>query len=60
MIARLARQVRERVVRRLLDERPAVERIETENAGSNEPMLAINHAMGFASAGTEDWWQFEV
>lgn len=34
-------------LRRLLDERPNVQMVETYNAGSNEPMLAINHALGF-------------
>lgn len=38
---------------RLLDEAPAVEALTTWNAGSNEPMLAINHAMGFRPL---EWW----
>jgi mycothiol synthase len=32
---------------RLLDERPAVQVVDTENADSNEPMLNINVALGF-------------
>jgi mycothiol synthase len=32
---------------RLLDERPAVQVVDTENAGSNAPMLGINVALGF-------------
>ncbi|HKN90415.1 MAG TPA: GNAT family N-acetyltransferase [Acidimicrobiia bacterium] len=42
---------------RLLDERPAVEFIETWNAGSNQAMLGINEAMGFRPL--ENWgsWQ---
>jgi mycothiol synthase len=42
---------------RLLDERPAVEFIDTWNAGSNEAMLSINVAMGFRPL--ENWgdWQ---
>ncbi|HKY75356.1 MAG TPA: hypothetical protein VJS45_04400, partial [Acidimicrobiia bacterium] len=42
---------------RLLDERPDVEFIDTWNAGSNEAMLGINVAMGFAPL--ENWgdWQ---
>jgi GNAT superfamily N-acetyltransferase len=45
---------------RLLDERPAVARIETWNAGSNQAMLAINEAVGFT--GLENWgaWQVPV
>lgn len=38
---------------RLLAERPEVEAVTTWNAGSNEPMLAINHAMGFRPL---EWW----
>ena len=30
-----------------MDERPQVERVLTWNAGSNDPMLHINHALGF-------------
>ena len=43
---------------RILDEQPAVERIETWNAGSNEAMLAINVAMGFAPV--ENWGDWQV
>jgi hypothetical protein len=32
---------------RLRELRPDVQWIATENAGSNEPMLAINHKLGF-------------
>jgi mycothiol synthase len=32
---------------RLMDERPEVQVVDTENAGSNEPMLNINVALGF-------------
>lgn len=31
----------------VIDERPQVERVLTWNAGSNDPMLHINHALGF-------------
>lgn len=31
----------------VIDERPQIERILTWNAGSNDPMLHINHALGF-------------
>lgn len=31
----------------VIEERPAVERVLTWNAGSNDPMLHINHALGF-------------
>lgn len=38
---------------RLLAEHPEVEALCTWNAGSNQPMLAINHAMAFAPV---EWW----
>lgn len=44
----LGRWLKGSMLRRLREERPDVEKIDTWNAGSNEPMLAINHAMGFA------------
>jgi GNAT superfamily N-acetyltransferase len=34
-------------LRRLLDERPAVQVVDTGNASSNEPMLNLNVALGF-------------
>lgn len=43
---------------RALDERPEVELIETWNAGSNEPMLNINVAMGFRPL--EYWGDWQV
>jgi GNAT superfamily N-acetyltransferase len=42
---------------RILDERPDVERVDTWNAGSNEPMLNINVAMGFAPILFPEAWQ---
>ena len=44
----LGRWLKAAMYQRLRTERPEVEKIDTWNAGSNEPMLAINHAMGFA------------
>jgi GNAT superfamily N-acetyltransferase len=45
---------------RLLDERPAVQRVETENATNNGPMLAINHALGFSSYRTNGVWEMKT
>ena len=45
---------------RLLDERPAVERVDTGNAGSNDAMLAINHAIGFRPIGVWVGYQNDV
>lgn len=38
---------------RLIEDAPEVQAVTTWNAGSNEPMLGINHAMGFAPL---EWW----
>jgi len=56
----LGRWLKAAMALRLMDERPAVTRIETWNAGGNQPMLNINEAMGFA--GLENWgaWQVTV
>lgn len=44
----LGRWLKAAMFLQLRERRPAVTKIDTWNAGSNEPMLAINHAMGFA------------
>ncbi|HZN13433.1 MAG TPA: GNAT family N-acetyltransferase [Acidimicrobiales bacterium] len=44
----LGRWLKAAMLLRLLDERPNIRRIDTWNAGTNEPMLAINIALGFA------------
>lgn len=54
----LGRWLKATMALRLLDELPGVERIETWNAGGNQPMLAINEAMGFA--GLENWGAWQV
>jgi GNAT superfamily N-acetyltransferase len=54
----LGRWIKAAMALRVLDERPAVSRIETWNAGGNQPMLAINEAMGFA--GLENWGAWQV
>jgi mycothiol synthase len=53
----LGRWLKAAMALRVLDERPAVTRIETWNAGSNQAMLGINVAMGFRPL--ENWgdWQ---
>ena len=43
----LGRWLKASMLLRLIDERPEVRRIVTGNAGSNEPMLNINHQLGF-------------
>jgi len=56
----LGRWIKAAMALRVLAERPAVSRIETWNAGGNQPMLSINEAMGFT--GLENWgaWQVSV
>lgn len=44
----LGRWLKAAMYQRLRADRPSFTKIDTWNAGSNAPMLAINHAMGFA------------
>jgi mycothiol synthase len=53
----LGRWLKAVVLLRLLDERPDVTRVVTFNAGSNEPMLNINHALGFRCIEESTTWQ---
>lgn len=46
----LGRWLKAAMMQVLLDQYPAIEIVETENAESNDPMLNINVAMGFKSA----------
>lgn len=43
----LGRWLKAQMLLNLMTERPAIERISTWNAGSNDAMLGINYAMGF-------------
>lgn len=45
---------------KVVEERPKVDRIDTGNAGSNEPMLNINIAMGFKPILVTDAWQGDL
>lgn len=49
----LGRWLKAAMLLRLMAEHPAIERVETWNAGSNAAMLGINVAMGFEVV---DWW----
>ena len=56
----LGRLVKAANVKRFLAEFPDVERIYTGNAGTNEPMLNINVAMGFRPAMLMSAWQGDI
>lgn len=56
----LGRWLKAAMALKLRDEYPQVERIDTENAGSNEPMLAINIEMGFEPVLIQNIWQGEL
>lgn len=45
---------------RLLDERPEVEVVETRNAETNDPMLAINRPMGFVPVCRWQGWSLAI
>ncbi|HET9443746.1 MAG TPA: GNAT family N-acetyltransferase [Acidimicrobiales bacterium] len=53
----LGRWLKAAMLLRLLDQRPAVAEIDTWNAGSNDAMLGINHALGFRVI--EVWWAYQ-
>ena len=56
----LGRWLKATMLLRLLDEKPEIEQVETWNAGSNAPMLAINHALGFRRANVTGNWQADL
>ncbi len=56
----LGRWLKAALIKRVLDECPDVDRVDTWNAGSNEPMLAINVAMGFKGILETATWQGDV
>lgn len=53
----LGRWLKADMVLRLMDGKPAVEKIDTDNAHSNDPMLGINIAMGFKIVKSSWAWQ---
>jgi GNAT superfamily N-acetyltransferase len=56
----LGRWIKAAMLLRLLVERPEVSAVDTWNAGSNEPMLAINHALGFRRVRVSGNWQGDL
>lgn len=56
----LGRWLKAAMIECVIEEYPQVERIDTENAGSNEPMLNINIEMGFRPVHEANAWQGEL
>lgn len=53
----LGRWLKAAMIKRVLELHPELERIDTWNAGSNEPMLNINLTMGFKPVHVSNTWQ---
>ena len=56
----LGRWLKAAMLKRVLRERPAVRYVDTGNAGSNRPMLAINVALGFKPQWLGGFWQLKI
>jgi GNAT superfamily N-acetyltransferase len=56
----LGKWIKAVMMQRILDERPEAIDVRTTNADSNDAMLGINHALGFAKYHTNLWWQAPV
>jgi mycothiol synthase len=56
----LAKWVKAAMLERIRHQRPEAMRVQTENALSNAPMLAINDALGFKVVSTRTEWQADV
>ena len=56
----LGRWLKGAMVERVFADRPSTRFVDTDNAFTNEPMLHINHAMGFEATQTLNDWQVPV
>lgn len=56
----LGRWLKAATIKRVIAEHPEIERIDTGNAGSNEPMLNINVAMGYHPILVTNAWQGDL
>lgn len=56
----LGRWLKAAMIERVVEEFPRVRRVDTYNAGSNEPMLAINIEMGFRPIHIARAWQGDL
>ena len=55
----IGRWLKSAMLKKIADERPQVKYVRTGNAASNEPMLKINHELGFKLHKTFKVWQVE-
>ena len=56
----LGRWLKAAMLKKVLRDRPTVKRVRTGNAGSNAPMLRINHELGFKLYKSSTVWQVGV
>jgi mycothiol synthase len=56
----LGKWLKAAITQHILDDLPRVRWVITWNAGSNEPMLAINHDLGFRAVAVYTTWQVPV
>jgi GNAT superfamily N-acetyltransferase len=56
----LGKWLKAAMLEKILIERPEVNQVRTGNADSNDPMLRINHALGFKPFIARTEWQLEV
>lgn len=56
----LGRWLKAATIKRVMAEHPQIERVDTSNAGSNEPMLNINIAMGYKPILISNAWQGDL
>ena len=56
----LGRWLKAEMIERTVRDFPAVERVDTFNAGSNRPMLAINIEMGYEAVHEQSIWQGDL
>ena len=56
----LGRWLKAAMLEKIIQERPAVKLVRTDNADSNAAMLRINHELGFKPYMSECWWQMET
>jgi GNAT superfamily N-acetyltransferase len=56
----LGRWLKAAMIDKIVADYPAMDRVDTFNAGSNEPMLDINIAMGFKPVHLSQAWQGDL